>query len=121
MGLANSYIKMLKCGDPVPVASCVATDVNLESVPRSANPKLIAYPNPTQAQATIEFTLDRPQQVDIRVFDVLGREVSTVTKRDLSPGRHTATFRLDPQPSGVYLVRLSAGNSSRVIALTLKR
>jgi len=47
--------------------------------------------------------------VSLRVFDVLGREVSTLVNDRLPAGTYTVPFNASALPSGVYFYRLQAG------------
>lgn len=62
------------------------------------------YPNPFRTEATVAFTLDRPADLAVEVFDVLGRRVRTLYDGPLGAQRHTFAFRPGDFPSGVYTV-----------------
>jgi len=67
------------------------------------------YPNPFNPTTTIEFNLDEPSIVTVKIYDVLGREVTTLINRaELSEGEHWADFDATVLPSGVYFYRLLA-------------
>lgn len=74
------------------------------------------YPNPCSMQTAITFQLptrDRAgQSVELRVFDVLGREIAIVLHERMSPGEHTQTFDAHTLPSGVYFYQLKYGSST---------
>lgn len=63
-------------------------------------------PNPFRRATTIEFRLPRPGTVALRVFDVAGREVSTLLERTLDAGSHEVVFDGAGLASGVYHYRL---------------
>ena len=65
------------------------------------------YPNPFNSQTTIPFTLDRAGRVELRVYDVLGREVQSLVTGHLSLGKHEMVWEAGGCASGVYLVRMS--------------
>jgi alpha-glucosidase (family GH31 glycosyl hydrolase) len=70
-------------------------------------------PNPFNGTTSISYQLRRSAQVDLRVYDVQGREVARLENRRLGPGPHAADFEgLDetgrPLGSGVYFYRLLA-------------
>jgi len=70
------------------------------------------YPNPFNPTTTIRFELPQQQQVSLRVYDILGREVAQLVNEVRSAGMHTITFDASRLSSGVYLYRLEAGNTS---------
>ncbi len=80
-----------------------------------------AYPNPFARQTTLGFALPSSQKVTLLVFDVLGREVARLVDGEVEAGRHEAVLGGSGLPSGVYLVRLTAGGTTQTQRLTLLR
>jgi hypothetical protein len=73
------------------------------------------YPNPFNPTTQINFTLPESQQVSLKVYDMLGREVASLANREMfSSGQHSVSFDASSLSSGVYIYRLT----SRDIALT---
>ncbi len=70
------------------------------------------YPNPFNPTTSISFNLDEVANVSLKVYDLLGKEVSTVTEGTYSAGLHTVTFDGSNLASGVYLYKLEAGGRS---------
>lgn len=66
------------------------------------------YPNPFNPVTSIRFELEESADVNLRVFDMLGREVATVVETQMSSGSHSVTFNASDLSSGVYLYRLEA-------------
>jgi sugar lactone lactonase YvrE len=67
-------------------------------------------PNPFSRSTRITFTLHEPARTTLAVYDVLGRKVRTLVDRQLPAGtEHSARFRAESLPSGVYFYRLQAG------------
>jgi photosystem II stability/assembly factor-like uncharacterized protein len=64
------------------------------------------YPNPFNPQTTIEFTLSGRQFVELKVFDLLGREVAVLVNEVLEPGMHRRSLDGTSLASGVYFYRL---------------
>ncbi len=60
-------------------------------------------------------------QVDLRVYDILGREVATLVDGPLPAGHHTAWFDGRSMASGVYYCRLAAGAHTDVVRILLLR
>ena len=69
---------------------------------------LANFPNPFNASTVISFELPQRAVVDIRVYDVLGKEVVTLGRGSYSAGRHRVTFEAGGQASGVYYCRVEA-------------
>ena len=66
------------------------------------------HPNPFNPATVIPFTLLRETHARLRVFDLRGREVSTLVDRVLSAGRHEIPFRAAGMPAGTYCYVLEA-------------
>ncbi len=70
------------------------------------------YPNPFNPSTSIRFSLATAENVTLKVYDVLGREVATlVDNKKMSAGKYSASFDAADLASGMYLYRLKAGSS----------
>jgi hypothetical protein len=78
------------------------------------------YPNPAREQAAVRFALPEREDVTIRLFDMLGREVESFRLGSLQ-GRQEQTLDLSTLSSGTYLLRLEVGDTVRTRRLTLVR
>jgi spore coat protein A len=67
------------------------------------------YPNPFNPSTTINFTIPQNTQVTLKIYDVLGSEVSTLINQVVPAGNHEVQFDAIGLPSGVYFYNLSAG------------
>lgn len=79
------------------------------------------YPNPFNPTTSIRFDLPERSEVQLVVFDVLGRQVTTVVDKTMVAGRHAVTWEAPLLPSGVYLYRLEAGTSTAQSGMILLR
>ncbi|MDP2300969.1 MAG: T9SS type A sorting domain-containing protein [Ignavibacteria bacterium] len=66
------------------------------------------YPNPFNPSTTISFGLPAASQVQIVVFDMLGREVATVVNKDFAQGTHQVVFDASSLSSGTYVYQLNS-------------
>lgn len=67
------------------------------------------YPNPFNALTNIDFDLPRPSNVNLKIYDVLGRELLTVVEGGLLPsGHHSIRCNFGELATGVYFYRLAA-------------
>lgn len=66
-------------------------------------------PNPFNVRTTIRYSLPEASAVDLVVFDMLGRHVTTLLNGTRPAGLHEAVFDASGLPTGVYLYRLEAG------------
>ena len=77
------------------------------------------YPNPFNPTTTIQFDLPLAADVDLRVFDLLGREVAVLAQGRMPAGSHTQQWDAKSLASGLYLAVLRAGSQSKVMKMLL--
>jgi endoglucanase len=81
-----------------------------------------SYPNPAVDLTQIRFTLDKPAQVKLRAFDVLGRKISTLSgSKMLTAGSHEATLDVSDWMAGLYVVRLESATATASCPLMVVR
>jgi len=69
------------------------------------------FPNPFNPTTTIEFNLPKTSEVTLKVFNILGEEVTTLVSDRLSAGSYSCEWsRTSGIASGIYLYRLEAGD-----------
>jgi hypothetical protein len=68
------------------------------------------YPNPFNPATTISFRVPTQSFVSLKVFDTLGREVSTLLSELLSAGTYTRQWDAAGLSTGVHFYRLQAGS-----------
>jgi hypothetical protein len=66
---------------------------------------LVNY-NPTNGQLRLRVTLNRRMIVEIRAYDILGREVATIYPRELDAGSTDIVIDASSWSSGVYLLMM---------------
>ncbi|MCK9483009.1 MAG: T9SS type A sorting domain-containing protein [Candidatus Marinimicrobia bacterium] len=77
------------------------------------------YPNPFNPTTTIRFDLPKNSDVNLVVYDLMGREVAKLANGHMNAGYYTINFNAANLPSGVYIYRLKAGNFVSVKKLML--
>lgn len=80
-----------------------------------------AFPSPFSNRATIPYYVAETQQVQLNLFDALGREVRALYDGVLPPGHYTALVDAGDLPNGMYFYRLVAGPTVQTRALVLAR
>jgi len=83
------------------------------------------YPNPFNPLTTIRYSLERRSQVEIAIYNVLGKKICTLVNSVKPAGEHEITWdgrdsRGKPVASGIYLYRVKAGeyvNSKKMLLL----
>ncbi|NOZ09244.1 MAG: T9SS type A sorting domain-containing protein [FCB group bacterium] len=71
-----------------------------------------AFPNPFNPITTISYSVPERSQVEITIFDMLGKKVKQFTAEEQVAGRHQVSWNADGSPSGIYFVLLQAGDYS---------
>jgi hypothetical protein len=77
------------------------------------------YPNPFNPTTTISYTIADAGMTTIRVYDMLGRVVSTLVNDNMPAGTHSVNFDAANLGSGVYLYELTNGNVRLTNKMTL--
>ncbi len=77
------------------------------------------YPNPFTQQTSISYQLTEPLDVQMKVYDLSGRELTTLVDEYQQPGFYKVSFeaREDISPAGIYFCRIIAGGHSEVIKM----
>lgn len=79
------------------------------------------YPNPFNPSTTISFSLHKPEKVELKVFDLLGREVAFLLNGYKPAGEHKVEFDGSNLSSGIYFYRLQTGIYSSVKKMILMK
>ena len=82
---------------------------NLNNVPEEYA-LLGNYPNPFNPSTIIRYELPKQSYVNLRLYDVLGREVAVLVNEQKPAGRYEIKFDAKNLPSGIYLFRIEAGD-----------
>lgn len=72
------------------------------------------YPNPFNPQTTISYTLAQPSLVTLRIYTLIGQEVTTIVNTRQDAGNHEVRFDATGLPSGVYVYKLVLNNATAV-------
>ncbi len=65
------------------------------------------YPNPFNPQTKIRFAIKSASFTELKIYDILGRELKTLVNENLKPGEYEVSFYAANLPSGVYFYRLN--------------
>ncbi len=84
--------------------------IEIESNPIHNYELLQNYPNPFNPQTTIQYTIPEPGIVSLKVFNVLGNEISTLVNENQSAGKHKTEWNAQNLPSGIYFYKIQTKN-----------
>jgi peptidoglycan-N-acetylglucosamine deacetylase len=79
------------------------------------------YPNPFNPTTTISYYVPVGQNIELKVFDILGNEVTTLVKGFKNTGLHTIDFSKNGLSSGIYFYQLKTEQYKQVKKLMLLR
>lgn len=68
------------------------------------------YPNPFNPTTTVSFAISHSSFVTLKVYDVLGREVTALVNEVKQPGEYTVRWNAEGVASGVYFYQLTSEN-----------
>ena len=69
-----------------------------------------AYPNPFNPTTTIEFSIPQTEFVTVKVYNLVGHEITTLINDELSTGNHNIKWDGSHQPSGLYFIQIESGS-----------
>ena len=90
-------------------ATCTVTDIrNKEAVNGYALD--YNYPNPFDKSTRISFEIPTGLYVSLKVYTILGEEITELAGKEYAEGKHDVDFNIDNLNDGIYLYTLKTGN-----------
>lgn len=80
--------------------------------PANADLEFNIYPNPFSNNATISFTLDQPEQVQIRLYDISGNDILTIANKNFGEGDHDISFSGAGLQKGFYICMITTDKTT---------
>lgn len=77
------------------------------------------YPNPFNPSTHLKFDISESRFVNLKIYDMLGKELSTIVNEELSPGIYEVEWDGSNYPSGVYFYRLETPDFSQTRKMIL--
>lgn len=102
----------------------IFAEASLTTPDLSAVPRLVAYPNPFNAETSFHFELQRQEKVRIDIFDIRGRVVKQLVHEVFEKGFHSIDWNGrqtngNPVSSGSYYVRGVFGGQIQTVKISL--
>ncbi|MBI1805216.1 MAG: T9SS type A sorting domain-containing protein [Ignavibacteriae bacterium] len=95
-----------------------AQSLALKVVPNGSSPARFGlsqnYPNPFNPTTNISYSLPVESFVQLRIFDLLGREIASLVNERQTAGTYTVSFDASRLSSGVYFYKIIAGDFTDV-------
>jgi hypothetical protein len=80
-----------------------------------------SYPNPFNPSTTIQFEVGEAANITLDVYDVSGRQISTLASGEHASGHYEVAFSGADLASGVYFARLSSPSRSEMLKMILMK
>jgi plastocyanin len=93
------------------------TGIDAQIVPRSENFSMNTVS--VQGRNMVQFNVPNAGRITLKLFDLTGREISTVFSRSLPAGAQEAV--IGNFPAGLYFIKLFAGGNTLVKAIQIVR
>ncbi len=77
------------------------------------------YPNPFNATTAIAYSLPEDNFVQLKLYDIKGREVKTLVNQKVPAGNHNAHFDANDLASGIYFYEIKVGDFCQIKKMTL--
>jgi hypothetical protein len=123
--LTNTSADVTNAGDPATVTIYAGElPLSVEQASRDVPEKFVLYqnyPNPFNPSTIISFSMPRPSFVTLKVFNIVGQEVRPLMNEKGEAGIHLMPLDAQALPSGVYFVRLTAGEFTATKKLLLTK
>ncbi len=96
------------------------TNQNLVSISRNKANSIFSqnYPNPFRNETTIEFTLKKPDFVQISIYAVNGALVKTLVVSNFDTGKHRIQWDSKEFPAGLYLYSIKTSTGVKLFKMT---
>ncbi|KUO60103.1 hypothetical protein APF79_10215 [bacterium BRH_c32] len=120
--IESSSYKYLATKDILKYTAEAKTKTSIENIEKPVPNKLFLeqnYPNPFNPQTTISFQLSEDGFVQLKIFDMLGREIAILVNEFKSSGYYEVNFDGSNLSSGIYFVQLSSMNFIDTIKMLL--
>ncbi len=97
----------------------VGTDLKSKDIPKLPSENILYqnYPNPFNSESVIRFYLNKAMNVSINIYDILGRKIRCLLKKEYNPGYHSLRWNSLNEygrqvSSGIYFYELKARDFS---------
>ncbi|MCD6162303.1 MAG: T9SS type A sorting domain-containing protein [candidate division Zixibacteria bacterium] len=77
------------------------------------------YPNPFNSRTVINYSLLKPSQVQLAIYDIFGRHVETLVDESQPAGCYEAIWNADGAASGIYYYKIRTGGKSATKQMVL--
>jgi hypothetical protein len=77
------------------------------------------YPNPFNPSSTLKYDVASESNVIIRIYNITGQEIATIVNERKKPGTYHVTWNAENRPTGIYFVKMTAGEFTSLVKMIL--
>ena len=116
----SNNIWVTSFGNGLRVGTDIASSVDGRQSEAPEDFRLSIHPNPAIDHVNIQFVLTTPQEVELKIHNILGQEISLFHKRRyFSRGTHAESIDLSGLPPGVYYIQIKTAQNRVVKKISL--
>ena len=101
--------------------ACYSSGVGITNFNNNTFELLQNYPNPFNKTTTISYNLVSKSDVMLKVYDIMGKEVTTLVNANQASGKHEVVFDASNLASGIYVYQLITNNFSKSKRMMLEK
>ena len=79
------------------------------------------YPNPVKYDATIFYSVNKPEDISLNVYNIYGKKIDILINKRHQQGTYNIAFTAGDLPSGIYLINLKSSSRSIVKRLIISK
>jgi len=79
------------------------------------------FPNPFNESTTIQFTLNKPLYVEVKIYDILGKEVESLYHGFTKAGQKKIVWKAGNMPSGIYVLLVKTESCRNIKKIVFKK
>ena len=97
----------------------IITSVRNEHIDISSFYLMQNYPNPFNPVTTVEYNIEKPALVKIKVYDILGNDIRTLENGYKTSGKHKVIFNGNDLTSGIYFYSINYDGNTKTKSMIL--
>ncbi len=108
--------------DPVNELAFYSTQIGISTISSEVPDKYNLYqnyPNPFNPETKIQFDLPKSGLINLKVFDLLGKEIKSLYSGYLNAGKYEFNFNASDFASGVYIYKLETDNFKQALKMLM--
>jgi len=105
--------------EPTPLQSNILTSIRKSEYPSNSFSLFQNYPNPFHSSTIIRYQLSAFSNVELSVYDLIGRKITTLVSETQQSGNHEVEWNAGGFQPGIYICELRTGQVRQVMKMIL--